>query len=259
MILGCNGGAQQEGSAAPGVTAPAAARSPGAPGAEPGAREDPWGANRMRMVDEIRAYGVRDPLVLKAMREVPRHEFIPDEPGGLFGSNPREQSYEDHPVPIGHGQTISQPYIVAYMTEALRLKGGEKVLEVGTGSGYQAAVLAAMGIEVYTIEIIPELAERAKATLEHLEYKNVHVRAGDGYRGWPEEAPFDAVIVTAAPPHIPKPLIDQLKIGGRMIIPVGGSSWDQDLRLILRTSEGISDEAVLPVRFVPMTGEAQKR
>ncbi|MBN1422901.1 MAG: protein-L-isoaspartate(D-aspartate) O-methyltransferase [Planctomycetes bacterium] len=246
-MLGCNGGAKQEGAAAPGP-----------PSAAPETTFDPWEAKRMGMVDEIRAYGVRDPLVLEAMREVPRHEFIPDEPGSLFGSSPRAQAYEDHPVSIGYGQTISQPYIVAFMSEALRLKGGEKVLEVGTGSGYQAAVLAAMGVEVYTIEIVPQLAERAKATLERLGCEKVHVRAGDGYRGWPEEAPFDAVIVTAAPPHIPQPLIDQLEVGGRMIIPVGGSSWDQDLRLIVRTSEGISDEAVLPVRFVPMTGEAQK-
>jgi protein-L-isoaspartate(D-aspartate) O-methyltransferase len=154
-------------------------------------------------------------------------------------------------------QTISQPYIVAYMTQALELKGGEKVLEIGTGSGYQAAVLAEIAQKVYTIEILAPLARNAEQTLKRLGYENVFVKAGDGYKGWPEHAPFDAIVVTAAPDHIPQPLVEQLKIGGRMIIPVG--SWNQKLILITKNPEGISQQADLPVRFVPMTGEAQEQ
>ncbi len=206
---------------------------------------------RLRMVEtQIAARGVRDSLVLAAMRTVPRHLFVPD--------NLQDSAYDDSPLPIGHGQTISQPYIVAFMTECLRLKGGERVLEVGTGSGYQAAVLAEIADSVYSIEIVEALAAEARERLKRLGYKNVNVRQGDGYRGWPDKAPFDAIIVTAAPDHVPQPLIDQLKVGGRMIIPVG--SIYQELLLITKEDERrVKEEAVLPVRFVPMTGEAERR
>ena len=181
---------------------------------------------RERMVHrQIAARGVRDPRVLRALREVPRERFVPDDV--------RELAFEDSPLPIGHGQTISQPYIVAYMTEALALEGDEKVLEIGTGSGYQAAVLAELVPEVFTIEIVAPIAERARETLVELGYDNVHVRAGDGYRGWPEEAPFDAIILTAAPEEVPEPLLEQLAVGGRMILPLGGGS--QELVRIERT------------------------
>lgn len=162
---------------------------------------------------QIESRGVKDPLVLKAMRKVPRHLFVP--------KTYQEEAYADEPLPIGEGQTISQPYIVALMTELLGLKGGEKVLEIGTGSGYQAAILAEIAKEVYSIEIICPLAERAESTLKELGYKNVTVKCGDGYQGWKEHSPFDGIIVTAAPDHIPQPLVDQLKIGGRLVIPVG--------------------------------------
>jgi protein-L-isoaspartate(D-aspartate) O-methyltransferase len=160
---------------------------------------------------DLSARGIRDPRVLAAMGRVPRERFVPPEELG--------RAYGDHPLPIGHGQTISQPYIVAFMTEQLRLRGDEKVLEIGTGSGYQAAVLAECAAEVYTIEIVAELAERSGKLLRELGYDNVHARAGDGYRGWPEQAPFEAIILTAAPDHVPQPLLDQLADGGRMIRP----------------------------------------
>ena len=213
--------------------------------------QEKWAKRREEMVkSQIIARGVKDPLVLKAMREVPRHLFVPEKY--------RSEAYDDHPLPIGYGQTISQPYIVAFMTEQLRLKGGEKVLEIGTGSGYQSAVLAGIAGEVYTIEIICELANSAQKRLEELGYKNVYLRCADGYRGWPEKAPFDAIIVTAAPDHIPQPLIDQLKPGGRMIIPVG--KYFQELVVVKKLSDGrIEKQAVLPVRFVPMTGEAEEK
>jgi protein-L-isoaspartate(D-aspartate) O-methyltransferase len=206
-------------------------------------------AHRDRMVEtQIVSRGVKDPLVLAAMRKVPRHLFVPEE----F----RVHAYADGPLPIGEGQTISQPYIVAIMTELLELKGGEKVLEIGTGSGYQAAVLAEIAGEVYTIEIVKTLAERAEAQLTRLGYKNVHVTAGDGYRGWPAHAPFDGIIVTAAPDHVPKPLKDQLKVGARLVIPVG--KYFQELLVVERTTKGYKERNVIPVRFVPMTGEAEK-
>ena len=208
---------------------------------------------RQQMVSEqieARGRGVKDERVLEAMREVPRHEFVPEEM--------RKYAYEDRPLPIGHGQTISQPYIVAFMTEALDPRPGDRVLEVGTGSGYQAAVLARLVKEVYSIEIVEPLGESAKETMKRLGYDNVHVRIGDGYKGWPEEAPFDAIIVTCAPDHIPQPLIDQLAVGGRMIIPVGGM-FGQNLHLMIRTEDGVEEQKVLPVRFVPMTGEAEQR
>lgn len=212
---------------------------------------DPEAGARERMVREtIAARGVRDSLVLAAMRTVPRHLFVPPAERGL--------AYGDHPLPIGEEQTISQPYIVAFMTELLDLRPGEKVLEIGTGSGYQAAVLAEITDHVYTIEIVEPLAKSAAARLEELGYDQVRVRAGDGYRGWPEASPFDAIVVTAAPDHVPQPLVDQLAPGGRLVIPVGDQF--QELKLIARDASGaITEESKLPVRFVPMTGEAEER
>ena len=199
---------------------------------------------RERMVaEQLAARDIRDGRVLAAMRQVPRHLFVP---------RPLQSSaYDDNPLPIGRDQTISQPYIVAYMTQALEVKPTHKVLEIGTGSGYQAAVLGELAAQVYTIEIVGELAERARQTLSDLGYRNVHVRHGDGYAGWPEQAPFDAIMVTAAPDHVPQPLIDQLALGGRMIIPVG--TGFQELRLIHKTDKGVVERSILPVRFVPLT------
>jgi protein-L-isoaspartate(D-aspartate) O-methyltransferase len=202
---------------------------------------------RDKMVrEQIEARGVRDPKVLAAMRAVPRHELVAEEQ--------RSQAYEDRPLPIGQGQTISQPYIVAAMTELLDLQPGERVLEVGTGSGYQAAVLAELGVEVYSIEIVESLGRRAAEDLERLGYR-VNLRIGDGYRGWPEAAPFDAIVVTAAPEEVPPLLIEQLKVGGRLVIPVG--SWSQELVLLRKEEDGVHQESVAAVRFVPMTGEAR--
>jgi len=204
---------------------------------------------REEMVQEqIAARGVRDKRVLQAMREVPRHLFVPQDL--------QSYAYLDTPLPIGHEQTISQPYIVGFMTEALKLKPEDRVLEVGTGSGYQAAVLSVLVREVYSIEIVEPLAKESAARLQRLGYSNVKVRAGDGYRGWPEAAPFDAIIVTAAPDHIPQPLLDQLSTGGRLVIPLG--QYFQTLIRVRRTSRGFKTDKLLPVRFVPMTGEAQK-
>ncbi len=201
------------------------------------------------MVDsQIVAGGVTDQAVLGAMRRVPRHRFMP--------ASESEHAYGDFPLPIGYEQTISQPFIVAYMTQALRLKPDEKVLEIGTGSGYQAAILAELVAKVCTIEIVEPLAERAKETLTDLGYRNVNLRTGDGYQGWPEERPFDAIILTAAPNHIPSPLLEQLSIGGRLIVPLG--DYPQRLLLIRRTAEGYQETELLPVAFVPMTGEALK-
>jgi protein-L-isoaspartate(D-aspartate) O-methyltransferase len=196
----------------------------------------------------IEARGVKDPRVLAAMRAVPRHAFVPEPL--------RPYAYDDRPLPIGEQQTISQPYIVALMTELADVAPGKKVLEVGTGSGYQAAILAQMGAVVYSIEIVAPLAERARATLASQGYAGIHLRAGDGYAGWKEAAPFDAIVVTAAPDHVPQPLIDQLAVGGRLIIPVGASY--QELIRITRGAEGMARESIIPVRFVPMTGEAQR-
>lgn len=192
---------------------------------------------------------ITNALVLAAMGKVPRHEFVPE--------RLRHQAYEDCPLPIGHDQTISQPYIVAFMTEQLEPEPTDRVLEIGTGSGYQAAVLAELVAKVYTVEIVEELAKRAAADLKRLGYTNVSVRAGDGYKGWPEVAPFDAIIVTCAPEKVPPPLIDQLKDGGRMIIPVG-PAWDQELVLLRKRGDRLVRHAVLPVRFVPMTGQTQR-
>ena len=196
---------------------------------------------------QLKVRGIRDPRVLEAMRKVERHLFVPE--------HLQRQAYEDQPLPIGHAQTISQPYIVAFMTELAELKPGNRVLEIGTGSGYQAAVIAAMGCEVYSIEIVKTLAEEASKRLADLNIDTVHVRDGDGYAGWPEHAPFDAILVTAAPPKIPEPLKRQLRVGGRLIIPVG--ELFQELLLIERTETGFTEKRTLPVRFVPMTGEAQ--
>lgn len=196
------------------------------------------------MKRQIIARGVRDPGVIRAMEKVKRHLFVPE--------RYRAYSYDDHPLPIGEGQTISQPYIVAFMTEALDLKPRDRVLEIGTGSGYQAAILAELVDEVYTVEIIEKLAKRARQTLERLGYKNIHVKIGDGYKGWPDKAPFDAVIVTCAPERIPAPLVQQLKEGGRMIIPVGRAGAVQ--RLVRATKMGgqLKKKEVMLVRFVPM-------
>lgn len=203
---------------------------------------------RDRMVrDHIMARGVTDSRVIQALQNVPRHVFVPD---AEF-----EQAYEDHPLPIGFEQTISQPYIVAFMTEALRLQPHERVLEIGTGSGYQAAILSQLVNTVFSIEIVEPLAKEAKDTIQKLGVTNVVVRAGDGYQGWPEEAPFDAIILTAAPEHIPQPLLDQLAIGGRIILPLG--SHVQKLILLTRIHDGWQKEELLPVAFVPMTGEAE--
>lgn len=204
--------------------------------------------DRERMVRED-LVGVRDPRVLDAMRAVPREEFVPD--------RLREFAYDDGPLPIGYEVTISQPAVVARMTELARVGPGDRVLEVGTGSGYQAAVLDALGVDVFSIEIIAPLAAEAKERLARLGYHRVTVRYGDGYAGWPDEAPFDAIIVTAAPPSIPEPLKEQLVIGGRLVVPVG-RDW-QDLVVVTRTESGYQVQNVLPVRFVPMTGEAQRR
>jgi len=196
--------------------------------------------------DQIMARGIRDPRVLEALRRIPRHRFVPPEM--------QPYAYEDTPLPIGLGQTISQPYVVAFMTEALELKPQDRVLEIGTGSGYQAAVLSLLAREVYSMEIVERLGHEAQARLEQMGYSNVHVRIGNGYRGWPEAAPFDAIIVTAAPPDVPAALVEQLRVGGRMLVPVGG--FAQDLLRLRRTAKGIERENLLPVRFVPMVEES---
>ena len=207
-------------------------------------------AMREKMVEsQIKSRGVRDPRVLSAMLKVERHLFVPKE----F----QNSAYSDQPIPIGEGQTISQPYIVALMTELLELKGGERVLEVGTGSGYQAAILAELGVEVYTIEIVEKLASSAQKVLLELRYQNIKVKAGDGYLGWPEAAPFDAIIVTCAPDHIPKPLLDQLKESGRMVVPVG--TYSQELKKIVKKSGKAETTDIIPVIFVPMIGEGMKQ
>lgn len=219
----------------------------GTDGGTPASSSDPFLAMRQRMVEQqIEARGVRDARVLEAMRTVPRHLFVP--------ATDRDRAYDDAPQPIGSGQTISQPYIVAFMTEAAAIGPGDRVLEVGTGSGYQAAVLAAVGAEVFSIEILPALAERARGDLKSAGYAGVQVRTGDGWAGWPEAAPFDAILVTAAPTTVPQALVMQLKVGGRMVIPLGTGT--QELVRITRTARGDERETLLPVRFVPMTGRA---
>lgn len=221
-----------------------------APPAQSQPRQADEEKQRLAMVDaQIARRGITDRRVLEAMRRVPRHEFVP--------ADVAARAYEDFPLPIGFGQTISQPYVVAYMTEVLQVAPKSRVLEIGTGSGYQAAVLADLGAEVFSIEIVPQLAERAGRALARLGYSNVQVRAGDGYRGWPDAAPFDRIIVTAAPDHIPQPLIDQLAVGGRMVLPVG-DFW-QRITVVTKTRRGIVQQKTMDVVFVPMTGEAQKK
>jgi protein-L-isoaspartate(D-aspartate) O-methyltransferase len=212
--------------------------------------EDSFALARERMVSELAncRQSITNAQVLAAMGKVPRHEFVP--------AHERSQAYLNRPLPIGHGQPISEPYVVAFMTEKIEPRPADRVLEIGTGSGYQAAVLAELTAEVYTIEIIKDLANRASATLQRLGYTNVYARAGDGYKGWPEAAPFDAIIVTCSPEKVPQPLIDQLKEGGRMIIPVGSFNH-QELVLLHKHDGKLDRQAVLPIHFVPMTGEAQ--
>ncbi len=209
-------------------------------------RQMDWTDARAQMVrTQLRSRDISDPRVLDAMSRVERHRFVPEPLRG--------DAYGDHPVPIGDGQTISQPYIVAYMTQALAIEPGHRVLEIGTGSGYQAAILAELAKEVYTIEILPSLGERARATLEGLGYRNVRVLVGNGYLGWPEHAPFDRIIVTAAPPEIPKALVSQLREGGRMAVPVG--IGEQELLILERAGDSLKTLQSLPVRFVPMVNK----
>jgi protein-L-isoaspartate(D-aspartate) O-methyltransferase len=227
----------------------ACSRAAAEPDADAHGGPDPWAGVRAAMVrGQIEARGVRDPRVLSAMRQVPRHAFVP--------AAYRAEAYQDHALPIEEGQTISQPYIVAVMSELARVRPGAKVLEVGTGSGYQAAVLAAMGARVWSIEIVTALCRSAARRLRALGYSLVQVRCGDGYAGWPENAPFDAIVVTAAPPHVPRPLEGQLAVGGHLVLPVGDQS--QELVVIEKTEDGrLTRRSVFPVAFVPMTGEAQ--
>lgn len=196
---------------------------------------------------QIEARGIKSQIVLEAMQKVPRHLFVPEKL--------KPDAYTDRPLSIGHEQTISQPFIVGFMSESLAAEPGDKVLEIGTGSGYQAAVLAEMGLEVWSIEIIPELAEQAKENLEKAGYQNVNVKEGNGYQGWPEEAPFDAVIITAAPESIPDALVEQLRTGGVMVLPVGSLHTVQSLKKVEKKEEGITQSTLLPVRFVPMVKE----
>jgi protein-L-isoaspartate(D-aspartate) O-methyltransferase len=236
VLAGWLAGLTGRGTAAPSLTA---------------AGTDPYALARQRMVTEQLVPPGRDianARVLEVMSRVPRHEFVPE--------RLRSDAYADHPLPIGHGQTISQPYIVAFMTEQLEPKPTDRVLEIGTGSGYQAAVLAELVAQVYTVEIVEELAQRAEADLKRLGCTNVHVRAGDGYRGWAEAAPFDSIIVTCAPERVPQPLVDQLKDGGCIIIPVG-RVWKQELVLLCKHGGKLEQQEVLPVSFVPMTGEVE--
>ncbi len=213
------------------------------------AKNDDYKDERMAMVEnQIIAREITDKNVIAAMRKVPRHLMIPE--------NYRRDPYGDHPVPIGYGQTISQPYIVAHMTQTLKVESGDKVLEIGTGSGYQAAVLAEITSNVYTIEIIPELAKRAKETLSEVGYNEVTIRQGDGYYGWKEKGPWDAIVVTAAAEHVPPPLVQQLKEGGRMCIPVGSRFGTQYLLLVTKNEKGhVNTRNLMPVRFVPLTRE----
>jgi protein-L-isoaspartate(D-aspartate) O-methyltransferase len=208
--------------------------------------QDPFGKQRERMVrDQVISRGIQNAAVLKAMRVTPRHSFVPPAVRSL--------AYEDHPVPIGYGQTISQPYIVAFMTEMLDVQKEHRVLEIGTGSGYQAAILSVLAKEVYTVEIVAQLAKSAADTLKRLGYKNVFVREGDGYDGWPQKAPFDRIILTTAPPDLPQIVLNQLKPNGRLLAPVGSAVFGQEIMLVEKAADGkITSRLLLPVRFVPM-------
>ncbi len=212
---------------------------------------DDYGKRRESMVaTQLQSRDIRNSQVLEAMREVPRHLFVPEAV--------RHMAYNDSPLPIGLNQTISQPYIVALMTQLAEPRPEDRAFEVGTGSGYQAAVLSRLVSEVYTIEIIPELANQARSVLEGLAYDNVHVRAGDGYAGWPEKAPFDIILVTAAAPRVPEPLAEQLREGGRLVIPVGAPGAIQELIVMRKDGGRLRQRRVIPVRFVPMTGQVQE-
>ncbi len=237
LVVGC----QREGLAISPTVAPAS------PTPSPSATTvDRFIKQRELMVrTQIEERGVTDPAVLAAMRTVPRHRFVPE--------RYLDEAYEDHPLPIGFGQTISQPYIVALMTESLQVKPGDRVLEIGTGSGYQAAILAELGVETYSVEIIPELARQAEERLQKLGYGSVQVLNADGYFGWEEHAPYDAIIVTAAPDHLPQPLANQLKEGGRLIIPIGPTGSYQTLWLFEKEEGELRATNLGPVRFVPLT------
>jgi protein-L-isoaspartate(D-aspartate) O-methyltransferase len=216
------------------------------------AEDDPFASQRREMVQQhLRGRGISDEQVLDVMGRIPRHLFVP--------ADLRRRAYADHPLPIGEGQTISQPYVVALMTEALRLRPGDRVLEIGTGSGYQAVVLAEIVRQVYTIEIRPTLAAGAERTLRSLGYRNVEVICADGYEGWSQHAPFDAIIITAAANHIPPPLIRQLREGGRLILPLGSTHYYQVLTLATKVAGELSLEQMGAVAFVPMVGAAQQR
>jgi protein-L-isoaspartate(D-aspartate) O-methyltransferase len=207
--------------------------------------EEEFAAQRRKLVELLKSEGITNPAVLEALLKVPRHKFVP--------ASQRNLAYQNRPLPIGHEQTISQPFIVGYMTEAAEIAPRERVLEIGTGSGYQAAVLAELAKEVYTIEIIPPLAASARNLLREMAYKNVQVKTGNGYLGWPEHAPFDAIIVTAAPDEVPQALVDQLGVGGKMVVPVG--SGFQQMVIITRSESGVVERRTIPVAFVPMTGK----
>jgi protein-L-isoaspartate(D-aspartate) O-methyltransferase len=210
-----------------------------------------FAVQRQRMVEQqLKSRGIKDERVLAAMAKVPREKFIQ--------ADARAEAYEDGPLPIGYDQTISQPYIVGFMTEQMRPRLNDRVLEIGSGSGYQAAILSELVADVYTIEIVEPLAKTAEATLQRLGYKNVHIKVGDGHKGWPEEAPFDAIIVTCAPENVPQPLVDQLQDGGRMIIPVG-ERFAQQLYLLEKKNGQLKESVTLPVRFVPMLRETKKQ
>jgi protein-L-isoaspartate(D-aspartate) O-methyltransferase len=216
--------------------------------AVPAGAGDRFEAQRKAMVEEqIRQRGITQPEVLTAMGQVPRHMFVPE--------SLQAQAYAHQPISLGNGRTIYQPYVVALMTSLLDLKRGSKVLEVGTGTGYHAAVLSRIARQVYSIEIVQGVANQAAKRLENMGYPNIEIRVGDGYQGWPEKAPFDAILLSAAPPHIPKPLIDQLRVGGKMVVPVGG--FFQDLLVITKTADGIEKRTVIPVRLAPMRGKVQ--
>lgn len=214
-------------------------------GSFPSGAEDLWSAQRRSMVERLRQRGITQPEVLAAMEKVPRHLFVPE--------SVRSQAYADEVLPLGPGRTVYEPHVVALMTSLLDLQKGDKVLEVGTGSGYHTAVLARLAREVYSVEIVPPVASQARQRLHALGYHNIAIRVGDGYQGWAEKAPFDAILLAIAPPHIPQPLIDQLRVGGRMVVPVGGLL--QDLLVITKTADGLQKRTVIPVKLEPMAGK----